>query len=124
MVARLPVAAGALTISSFDAALSVGQGGCDLRRLRFIDAYGLVGTACALRAARSSLDDVLPPDLAATRSHLATMGLRELPGAADGGLADTPADYASDVVVPQVGLGLGRCAGLVESVVGAAGEPR
>lgn len=40
-----------LTISRFDDALVVNASECDLRALAFIDAYGLVGTACAVRAA-------------------------------------------------------------------------
>jgi hypothetical protein len=68
-----------LTFSRFDDALDATARVCDLRPLRFIDAYGLVGTACALRCA---FDDdpnltVLAPDNESTREHLAAMGLRD-----------------------------------------------
>lgn len=51
-MAVLPRAsATALTISEFDGMLGQRVSACNLRRLRFMDAYGVVGTACALRVA-------------------------------------------------------------------------
>jgi hypothetical protein len=105
-VPTLPHAA-ALTISRFDLALEDDAQACDLRPLRFIDAYGLVGTACALRAAFAEEPDVrvYRPSSATMRAHLTAMGLR-------GFLADVgrsqllPAEPASEmfnVVVPLRG---------------------
>jgi hypothetical protein len=83
--------------------LSDAEGTCNLRSLLFIDAYGLVGTACALRAA-SSPDPpaVLLPHAPATQSHLSAMGFRAFLETIDGnaGLPATPAITAPDVVVP------------------------
>jgi len=76
---------------------------CDLRKLTFIDAYGLVGTACALQAsgARQALALRLP-DASTTRSHLSAMGFRDFLStfSSSVGLPATAAIDAPDVVVP------------------------
>lgn len=96
----LPAPAKSLTISSFDAKLQE-RASCDLRRLAFIDAYGLVGTACSLRLAGSDGAAIDPPSSTGTRAHLAAMGfagfIREL--GFDFPPGDGPAD-SSGVVVP------------------------
>jgi hypothetical protein len=89
-----------LSIATFDNALAGGSSGCDLEALTFVDAYGLVGTACAMRAADAK--SIVLPAASKTRRHLSTMGLRtfligmgvptDLPLVAD---SDHP-----DVVVP------------------------
>lgn len=74
-MAVLPRSKGALSIATFDAALQDMRSTCDLSGLTFIDAYGLVGTACALCSA--SIDVSVPlvlPQAKNARAHLATMG--------------------------------------------------
>jgi hypothetical protein len=65
-----------LSIGNFDGVLASGATACDLGSLRFIDAYGLVGLACALQAGRTEDPalEVLPPKRGSTRDHLAAMG--------------------------------------------------
>jgi hypothetical protein len=65
-----------LSIGNFDGILASGATACDLGSLRFIDAYGLVGLACALQAGRTEDPalEVLPPKRGSTRDHLAAMG--------------------------------------------------
>ena len=74
----LPANAPALTISTFDSQLDPSALTCDLEKLQFIDAYGLVGTASALRAAldESPELEVVPPANAKSAAHLANMGFR------------------------------------------------
>lgn len=92
-----------LTIGRFDGALELASA-CDLRRLKFIDAYGLVGTACAIRAGLIAEPDlrVLPPSNKAIRAHLAVMGFADfLSGIGRSSAAPTHlAADATDVVVP------------------------
>jgi hypothetical protein len=97
---NLPLSKRSLTISSFDGSLVSGGTACDLRRLKFIDAYGLVGVACAMRAAGDY--DLVLPSATKSRAHLSTMGLRDflaVMGAADG-LPARPIADNPDVVVP------------------------
>jgi hypothetical protein len=98
---NLPRSSRALSIATFDRALRTSRGaGCDLRRLTFIDAYGLVGTACALRA--GGADAVLEPEARDTRAHLSAMGFRDfLTGIGmTNRLPAVPGTSAPDVVVP------------------------
>jgi anti-sigma regulatory factor (Ser/Thr protein kinase) len=66
-----------LTLGSFEAALANRGPYCDLSDLTFIDAYGIVGTACALLSSGSlaQLPDLQLPDLDGPRQHLDSMGL-------------------------------------------------
>ncbi|MEA2231283.1 MAG: hypothetical protein QOD83_1099 [Solirubrobacteraceae bacterium] len=96
----LPRSGPALSIANFEASLSSQRLSCDLRQLRFIDAYGLVGTACAMRAAGEV--ELLVPTAANACSHLSAMGFRDFLSSTRGRLelpvvstADAP-----DVVVP------------------------
>jgi hypothetical protein len=94
----------ALTIGRFDEALDDSAAVCDLSALAFVDAYGLVGTACAIQAARASgaAIEVVPPNGETTGAHLTAMGFREFV-ASEGRpltLPDAPAAEASSVVVP------------------------
>jgi hypothetical protein len=103
-MAALPNKPRKLTISNFDRELDPKAEGCDLTPLTFIDAYGLVGTACALRSAlreQTSLP-IEAPSNEATRSHLSAMGLRDfLEGFGRAALLpESPTFDASDVVVP------------------------
>jgi hypothetical protein len=99
----LPSRSAALTIGSFDLALRE-RNDCDLSDLAFIDAYGLVGTACAVRAPRSRGEQVAIqlPSRSNMRGHLAAMGFADF--LAETGAAETlPTDHAVDassVVVP------------------------
>lgn len=94
----------ALTIGGFDQSLDKAAQACDLRALTFIDAYGLVATACALRAALAHDPQLLihPPKSAPMRAHLTAMGFRDF--LAEIGRASLlPAQSAfdaSEVVVP------------------------
>jgi hypothetical protein len=93
-----------LTIGRFDEALDGFAAACDLSALAFIDAYGLVGTACAIQAPRASGSaiEVVPPSGETTRAHLSAMGFREFVASEGQHLAlpDAPAAEASSVVVP------------------------
>jgi anti-sigma regulatory factor (Ser/Thr protein kinase) len=95
----LPRSGARLTIDSFDGSLTSDRR-CDLRRLKFIDAYGLVGTACALRAASDA--ELLLPTAAKTRSHLSVMGLRDFLATSgrETRLPEKAAADNPDVVVP------------------------
>jgi hypothetical protein len=99
-MANLPRSRQTLCIGTFEGSLAAEGAGCDLRRLTFIDAYGLVGTACALRAAQGA--NLVVPVAESTRHHLSAMGFREfltglgMPTA----LPDVAAMTAPDVVVP------------------------
>jgi hypothetical protein len=94
----------ALTISSFDAALDERAASCNLARLKFVDAYGLVGTACAIRAGLADSPDlaVRAPTSSQARAHLTAMGFRDF--LSDIGRSPSlpagPALEASGVVVP------------------------
>jgi hypothetical protein len=75
---------------------------CDLRTLAFIDAYGLVGAACALLSARSGTEpEVRLPTSESTRSHLSAMGFRSFLESIDAaaGLPTTSEINAPDVLV-------------------------
>lgn len=107
-MAALPKAkARVLTLSGFDDALDPRAHACDLNDLTFIDAYGLVGTACALRAALAEEPDlpVRPPSSDGMGAHLTAMGFRDF--LSESGRSDLlPAQSAfdaSDVVVPLSG---------------------
>jgi hypothetical protein len=100
----LPAHAQALTIGTFDSHLDPRARACDLTKLRFIDAYGLVGTASALLAGLQEVPDlqVVPPVSPNSRAHLANMGFRAF--LAECGISvdlpvRSPVD-ASGVVVP------------------------
>jgi hypothetical protein len=108
----LPGKARALTISTFDSHLDPSARTCDLTELLFIDAYGLVGTASALRAGLDEASDlqVVPPASTNSGSHLANMGFRAFLD--ERGLStDLPVRSAADVsgvVVPLRTSSLGR----------------
>lgn len=74
----LPSRSSVLSIGRFDLALR-DRRVCDLSNLTFIDAYGLVGTACALRAAISGRKEVQIhlPSANSTRGHLVAMGFAD-----------------------------------------------
>ncbi|MGI8461976.1 MAG: ATP-binding protein [Solirubrobacterales bacterium] len=101
-MALLPSGASALTISSFDDCLREGAT-CDLKRLGFVDAYGLMGLACALETAPSDADiHVDLPSNQGMRNHLTRMGMREYLsriGSAER-LPSSPPFEESEVVVP------------------------
>jgi hypothetical protein len=103
-VPTLPNKPRKLTIGNFDQELDPNAKDCDLTPLAFIDAYGLVETACALRLALSEETGLLikAPSNEATRSHLSAMGLRDfLEGFGLASLLpESPTFDASDVVVP------------------------
>lgn len=103
----LPRASKALTIRSFDSELDPLASACDLEPLKFIDAYGLVGTACALRVALAESPDleIRPPSHKSTAAHLTAMGFRDFLSAFDRSslLPEESAADASDVVVPLRG---------------------
>jgi len=76
----LPTGGRSLTLERFDHNLCPNASSCDLSKLTFIDAYGLVATACALLASLGSGD---PPPLRSpvqeqVRTHLALMGFGTL----------------------------------------------
>lgn len=97
----LPRPRAALTISTFDRALAEATGKCDLQELTFIDAYGLVGIACALSATGTDRPRLLLPRSEATRSHMNAMGLLDyLTSAGFPDLPTAPLINAPDVVVP------------------------
>lgn len=76
----------------------------DLRTLRFVDAYGLVGLACALRLARDRSEPVVVkvPTARTMQSHLTAMGFRDFLATVgeQNLLPASPTIEASDVVVP------------------------
>lgn len=93
---------GSLTIETFDSSLANTAPTCDLSGLLFVDAYGLVGTVCALlNGGPHDLPDLRLPQNAATQRHLQAMGfvrvLREAgyPFEHDAAPIDRP-----DVLVP------------------------
>ncbi len=94
-----------LTLSNFDR--NAGEGGdlCDLSSLVFVDAFGLVATACSLLARDYAAQSTTLrwPKAAATRSHLSAMGFMAF--AAELGYGPVPDDVKviddrPDVVVP------------------------
>jgi len=100
----LPNGARKLTISDFDSTLALEAAECNLSPLKFIDAYGLVGTACALRIALAD-DPRLPvrvPTSKNMQAHLAAMGFQNFLSEEGHAslLRPEPAFDASDVVVP------------------------
>jgi hypothetical protein len=103
-MANLPNSSSKLTIANFDDALETEAQKCRLESLRFIDAYGLVGTASAIRAqiAEGREVEVIPPSRAAMREHLTAMGFSEfLQQAGHRGLGiDKGTFETSGVVVP------------------------
>ena len=72
----LPAGGGALTLARFDHSLRRDAASCDLSKLTFIDAYGLVATACALLASikAGNRPPVESPVQRQVRTHLALMG--------------------------------------------------
>ena len=103
LVNSLPRRTRKLTIGSFDEALLAGAERCDLRDLRFIDAYGLVGTACALRLALAEHRDLVVemPAEKEMRRHLAAMGFGDfLAQVGKPGLLPDASVPDSDVVAP------------------------
>lgn len=103
-MATLPLDSTRLTISNFDSTLRTEERECRLRSLRFVDAYGLVGTANAIRAGIESGEEVsvVAPVREAMRGHLAAMGFDEFLqqiGQPEMG-AGVSAFDASGVVVP------------------------
>lgn len=92
-----------LSLGRFDVALRADRSVCDLSDLTFIDAYGLVGTACALRTAVTveAGIEVRLPSRSGTNSHLGAMGfgvVLEQLGQAD--RWGPPEAHRGDVVVP------------------------
>gem|GEM_PF-6799247 len=70
-----------MTIGRFEASLQAGSDVCDLRSLTFIDAYGLVGTACAVRCASARTPGLrvrLPPKNTPISQHLGAMGFMDV----------------------------------------------
>lgn len=100
----LPRASNALTIRSFDRNLDHRAFTCDLGPLTFIDAYGLVGTACSLWLALAESPDleIEIPSHGNTNTHLTAMGFRDFLSELGRSslLPKAPAVDASDVVVP------------------------
>lgn len=96
----VPHGRGALTLSHFDKRLKDGASCCDLRELTFVDAYGLVGTACALLATgnRGTTLPVLLPQ-GPIASHLARMGFTRFLGEIGVGNGVEPPPHPN-VVVP------------------------
>jgi hypothetical protein len=102
-MSNLPSDQRVLSIATFEHSLSDAENTCDLRRLAFIDAYGLVGTACACLSAHGGAGlKIRPPTAHATRSHLSAMGFRDFLATlgADFELPATPTIKAPDVLVP------------------------
>jgi len=100
----VPSGARTLTIGDFDQRLDPKARACDLTSLKFIDAYGLVGTACALRVALAG-NRKLPiqvPKSKNMQAHLAAMGFQEfLSQEGHPSMLDRQDAFdASDVVVP------------------------
>lgn len=72
----LPAGGGVLTLARFDHSLRRQATSCDLSKLTFIDAYGLVATACALLASMNAghRPSIQSPSQPQVRTHLALMG--------------------------------------------------
>ncbi len=79
-VYTVPAGGRSLSLTTFDRRLTAGTTSCDLSEMRFIDAYGLVGTACALLAAASAgtRPPIKYPDQSQVCEHLARIGFGEL----------------------------------------------
>lgn len=79
MMANLSSSTTKLTIANFDDVLEAEGQKCRLESLKFIDAYGLVGMASAIRAqiAEGQKVEVVPPSRAAMREHLTAMGFSD-----------------------------------------------
>jgi hypothetical protein len=103
-VPTLPISRGSLTLANFDRSLAGNAASIDLSKLRFIDAYGMVGLACSLLVALEAGDGpvVVPPDEMQVRKHLSLMGLRDLLVGAgiEPVLPAATAPERHDVVVP------------------------
>lgn len=112
----LPEQPRSLTVSNFDDRLNPDAIVLDLTSLNFVDAYGLVATACALEVARSEAPGfrVLGPRNRKLGGHLTFMGFRHLLERFDleGQLPEKPVADSSDVVVP------------LQSAKGAGGEEK
>jgi anti-sigma regulatory factor (Ser/Thr protein kinase) len=93
-----------LTFSSFDRHLVDGSRTCDLSELVFIDAYGLVGSACALLGSgRPPLEHhLVEPVQPQRRDHLSAMGLTDFLAHVSGkiGRPVSAAEAFPEVVVP------------------------
>lgn len=76
----LPTGGRVLTLGRFDQSLRRDATSCDLSNLTFIDAYGLVATACALLASIKSGNrpGIQSPVQERVRAHLALMGFGAL----------------------------------------------
>ncbi len=98
-VPSLPVSRGSLSLTTFDRRLEAGATSCDLSALRFVDAYGLVGTACTLVAAVNAggRPPIEYPDESHVREHLTRMGFRVAapPTRLPGGVAGDGPDRSS-----------------------------
>jgi hypothetical protein len=103
-MATLPRKPRVLTISSFDATLGAGLRKCRLDSLSFIDAYGLVGMAIAMRAGLAGGEkvEVTAPARRGMREHLAAMGFDAFLRQFDHAALETEAETmeSSGVVVP------------------------
>lgn len=102
-MARL-ISGTSLTTTTFESSLSVGAAECDLSRLRFVDAYGLVGASVVLTGAAESQfqPKFVPPEWEATAEHLTYMGMSEIINETgiDSTLPDKTLSVESDMVVP------------------------
>lgn len=106
-----------LSIGTFDQRLDPEARCLDLSNLAFVDAYGLVATACALEAALRERRpfSVIPPVSKRARGHLTYMGFRRLLERYDleRELPERPAATASEILVP---LQSAEAAGGVEAM--------
>lgn len=93
-----------LTFTSFDRKLDEGSEACDLSQLAFVDAYGLVGIACALMAADHSCPEkhLVWPSASQRRAHLDAMGLTRFLAEVSGAATDAgrTVGHFPEVVVP------------------------
>lgn len=96
-----------LTFSAFDRQLSPSSRVCDLSDVLFVDAFGLVGTACALLAAEQAGDSptIKWPSRPQVREHLTGMGFNEF--AASIGY-EVPQAGAAPIEMPTVVVPLAR----------------
>lgn len=93
---------GKLTWSAFERRISDGRPACDLSDLRFVDAWGLVASACSLLEGPAKIARFESPSAESSRRHLTSMGLTRFLD--DIGVAHAlpagPAIDAPDVLVP------------------------
>src|SRR5436305_1697972 len=103
-MSTLPGNTRSLNVGNFDRNLGSGVEICDLTELRFIDAYALVGTACALLTAieKGERPSIGIPTAHEMRTHLARMGFETLLSALDYdiSLPEPPQPERPGVVVP------------------------